>query len=503
MTFKHRERYSNYSHLLYLFISVFIYALLLTGCSGTSGGVGVDHTDPDSTRSGSKPPPSSDTFNPPNIDTDYTNVADFSEHYKWGSYNVHDPSVIKVDDRYYMFSTDVAYGDNLDRIGIQVRRSKDLVHWHFMGWAFDNGIPPKLVSFMETHQPGYEKQSIWAPFIMKVGDTFRLYYSVPGNDGLKLAAIGLATSDKILGPWQDKGIVISTTKNDPINSIDPYVIVDQETGRYWMTYGSYYKGIYIVELDPETGKLLHPGDIGKRIAFREDFMDSIEGANILYNPNLDKYFLFVSYGWLEDTYNVRVGRSEHPQGPYYGYNGNKMSDIGNVFPRITAMYELDGGPGWQGFGHNTTIRVDGKYYYISQARPHFNKFLMNLHVHRMFWTPDGWPVISPERYADVPQKTIKAEDLEGEWEYIVLNSTSSLNKSIHIQLLSDGTIAGSTVSSTWTYDNNILKLNWNNGKTTIKAKVSNAWDWENRRRTIVFTGLNDEGISVWGKKIEQ
>ncbi len=446
------------------------------------------------------PPARSDTLNP-HIPDDYSSISDFKYHDEWGSYNVHDPSVIKVGNLYYMFTTDVAYGDNLKKIGIQVRRSQDLVHWNFVGWAFD-GIPGKELQYMSDHQPGYQQKSIWAPFIMKVGDQFRLYYAVPGNNGLKLAVIGLATSTSITGPWNDDGIVIATTKNDPINSIDPSVIVDRSSGRYWMSYGSYSAGIYIVELDPKTGMLLHSGDTGKRIAYREKDGNSIEGADILYNPDMNKYFLFVSYGWLEDTYNVRVGRADNPQGPYYDYNGNDMAAIGDNLPRITAEYKFDNHSGWQGIGGNCTLDDYGSYYFISQARPVFNKYLMDLHVRRMVWTPDGWPVVSPERYDAVPQSSMSKKKLGGEWEYIVLNSTSTLNKSVHIQLKSDGTITGSDPNSTWSYSNNILKLSWNNGSTTAQAKAFDAWDWENGTLTIVFTGLNNKGIEVWGKKVQ-
>lgn len=435
----------------------------------------------------------------PNIPDDYTSIAAFADHNQWGSYNVHDPSVIKVGTEYYMFTTDVAYGNNLDRIGIQMRKSKDLVHWTFVGWAFD-GIPPKELQFMQAHQSGYQQKSIWAPFIMKVGDTFRLYYAVPGNNNLKLAAIGLATSPGILGPWKDDGIVISTTQSDPINSIDPTVIVDQNNGRYWMAYGSYSAGIYMVELNPSTGMLLHPGDTGHLLAFREKAGNSIEGADILYNPDLKKYYLFVSYGWLEDTYNVRVGRADNPQGPYYDFNGKDMAAIGDNLPRITAEFKFDNHSGWQGFGGNCTLRDGSNYYYISQARPSFNKYLMDLHVHKMVWTPDGWPVISPERYDKVPQHTLTADSLSGNWEYIVLNNTNSQNVSTHIQLASDGSITGGVANSKWSFSNDHLVLNWNSGQEIDTVKAFAGWDWENNRLTIVFTGLNSSGISIWGKK---
>jgi len=494
------QKIKRVTRTLIILMSGLVMVTLMAAC-GSNSVVSDNNTGTGSgSGSGSKSSTGSDTLNP-HIPEDYTSIASFSDHSQWGPYNVHDPSVIKVGKEYYMFSTDVAYGNNLDHVGIQIRKSKDLVHWQFVGWAF-NGIPQKELTFMQQHQSGYKQKSIWAPFIMKVGNQFRLYYAVPGNNGLKLAAIGLATSNGILGPWKDNGIVISTTQSNPINAIDPTVIVDNNTGRYWMAYGSYYAGIYMVELDPSTGMLLHPGSTGHRIAFRQKAGQSIEGADILYNPDLKKYYLFVSYGWLEDTYNVRVGRADQPQGPYYDFNGNNMASVGDNLPRITAEYKFDNNAGWQGFGGNCTLRDGSNYYYISQARPSFNKYLMDLHVHKMVFTPGDWPVISSERYDEVPQETLTADSLDGTWEYIVLNKTQNHNVSQKIQLKSDGSISGRASNSTWTYNKGILTLKWNNGTETDVEKVFNGWDWENSRYTIVFTGLNNSGISVWGKKVK-
>jgi arabinan endo-1,5-alpha-L-arabinosidase len=28
-----------------------------------------------------------------------------------------------------------------------------------------------------------------------------------------------------------------------------------------------------------------------------------------------------------------------------------------------------------------------------------------------------------------------------------------------------------------------------------------SWDWELGRQTLIFTGMDDKGISIWGKRI--
>ena len=66
----------------------------------------------------------------------YDDVAAYSMYLKWGSYNVHDPSIKKFGDYYYCYSTDVGYGTAVPA-GIQIRKSKDLVQWQYVGWVFN------------------------------------------------------------------------------------------------------------------------------------------------------------------------------------------------------------------------------------------------------------------------------------------------------------------------------------------------------------------------------
>jgi len=443
------------------------------------------------------PPVITDSINPGYSD-DYAQYTEVVYSGYWGPYNLHDPSIIKYQNYYYIYSTDVSYG-NTGKCGIMFRKSKDLVNWKFVGWVF-NGVPPKALSFMLANQPTYKQLSIWAPYIIKVGDQFRLYYSVPGND-IHLACIALATSLYPDGPWSDEGIVLTCIPGDPYNAIDPSVTIDAVTGKHWMTYGSYDDGIFTVELDPVTGKRTNGSDLGKKIAMRSQRHDAIEGSEILYNPDLKMYYLFVSYDWLEDNYNVRVGRSTNPDGPFLDFNGNDMAAPGDNLPMITAQYQFNNHSGWQGFGHCAVYNDEGNYYYVSQARLGSNKYFMDLHIHRMIWTPSGWPVISPERYVYVPQTAITSDSIVGKWEHIDLVKTTSKNQSISIELLANGTISG-VDASTWTFSNGWLTLKFRNEETVYTTKVFREWDWENKRQTIVYTGNSVSGQSGWGKKIK-
>lgn len=443
-----------------------------------------------------KDPPVKDEYDPGISDT-YSSFADISFSSYWGSYNLHDPSIIKEGNQYYIFSTDVMYGP-LVRSGIMYRKSTDLVHWNFLGWVFD-GVPSAAKQYVTQASGGIVPGGVWAPYIIKVVNEFRLYYSV-SVIGVKISCIGLATSTSLDGPWTDHGIVISTGIQDQMNSIDPSIIIDRTDGSHWMAYGSWFAGIFIVEINPATGKLKNSNDTGHLVAFRNKYIDAIEGGEIVFNPELKQYFLFASYDGLEDTYNVRVGRSVNPEGPYYDINGNIMSSAGDNLPMITAQYQFNNHSGWQGFGHCGILNDSSRYFYVSQGRPGANKYFMDLHVHQLGWTPTGWPVISPERYAGVPQTEINSDDLTGKWEHIDLIKTLSKNQSTEIELKPGGSVTGIPLS-TWSYQDGILTLSFNNNSKIYKALVLREWDWENSKRTIVYTGLTSNGYSGWGKKI--
>ncbi|GAB3525812.1 arabinan endo-1,5-alpha-L-arabinosidase [Pontibacter brevis] len=456
--------------------------------------------------------------NVPDFDIDqlndtYANIAPYEFRYRWGPYNTHDPSIIKAGEYYYSYSTDAAYGIEAPA-GIQVRRSKDLIDWQFVGLAFD-GLPKKGREFI-TQRGGTPFNSLWAPYIMKVGNEYRLYYSL-SSPTPRLSVIGLATSSSPEGPWVERDLVVTSVNNNTgqTNAIDPAVVVDK-AGEHWFYYGSAWDGIYVLKLNPATGLAATAGDKGRRIAQRGSTGNSIngniEGPEVIYNQELDKYFLFISYDWLETKYNVRVGRSDSPEGPFYDFNGKDLNEEEDNLPMILAPYQFMGHSGWQGTSHPAVFKADdGQYYMAHQGRPGENKYFMVLHVRKIHWTEDGWPVVSPQRYAGVEQSAVTAGELAGNWERIVFNYsivpgyaneqiTPDFQVATALQINADGTLNADPFS-TWTYQAPWLELRWSNGRTE-KVHVERGRDWENKKAsTILFTGLNNQGTAIWGKKL--
>lgn len=458
---------------------------------------------------------------------DYRDISGMKDYQKWGTYNVHDPSCKLFGDTYYMYSTDAIFGENRKDIQennlpfgyIQVRKSKDLVNWEYAGWAFKE-IPAEAKNWVLENSGGRGATNIWAPYILEYKGKYRLYYCVSAF-AKQTSYIGLAESTSPEGPWELKGCVVKTKTGDVMNAIDPSIVVEPETGKQWMHYGSYFGGLHCMELNPATGLAMHEGDQGHLIARRfNGKKNNIEAPEIIYNPDLKKYFLFVSYDPLMTTYNIRVGRSDKPEGPFLDFYGKDMKEEEDNFPILTYPYQFKGHKGWAGTGHNSVFRdKKGDYFLASQARLSPENHLMDLHVRQIFWTKDGWPVVSPERYAGTQQQKIREKDLLGEWEIITIHGDAPLrdleagqilwgenllkseevNRSSLVTFNKDFSVTGE-LKGTWNFDNGTLKLNLDNNNAELQVFAGQ--DWENAAKTLLFTGLNNRGYSVWGKRVK-
>jgi arabinan endo-1,5-alpha-L-arabinosidase len=456
----------------------------------------------------------------------YLSVCKMENYQKWGTYNVHDPSCLLVGDTYYMFSTDAIYGEDRQEIKdrglpfgyIQVRKSKDLVNWKFVGWAFKD-IPAEARQWVLSQSGGTGATNIWAPYILKYKDKYRLYYSVSAF-GMQTSYIGLAEADSPEGPWVLKGCVVKTKVGDDMNAIDPSIITEPRTGRQWMHYGSFFGGLHAVQINPETGLTSREGDQGILTARRFNAkVNNIEAPEIIYNPSLKKYFLFVSYDPLMTTYNVRVGRSDFPEGPFFDFFGKDMREESDNYPTLIYPYRFDNHPGWAGTAHCSVFRDShGEFFMAHQGRLSPDNHQMVLHVRQVFWTEDGWPTLSPERYAATAQQQPKEVDLCGDWELITIKGRVPERKLEAGQIMwgenllkhneadssriltfhADRSVTGA-LSGNWKIKGNRLELFVSGKKQQLHVFLGH--DWENEKRTLLFSGINDQGRSMWGKKV--
>ena len=163
---------------------------------------------------------------------------------------VHDPVIlIKQKDTYYVFCTGGGRGGTGGIIPI--RTSKDLLHWTNAGTALP-GVP----EWGQREIPG--ARGAWAPDISYFKGKYHLYYAL-STFGSRNSAIGLATN-LTLDPadprysWNDEGMVLRSFQDkDDWNAIDPNLVVENEDS-VWLNWGSFWGGIKMRRLDPDTGK---------------------------------------------------------------------------------------------------------------------------------------------------------------------------------------------------------------------------------------------------------
>lgn len=418
----------------------------------------------------------------------------------WGTLGAHDPSIYKDKDTYYVFSTDARVGGPATP-GIQVRKSKDLINWEFVGQALP-GIPEEAKKWSRP-------QGIWAPDITKVGDEYYLYYCA-SSFGKNRSYIGLLKSKSVEGPWEDQGLVLKTDQGEDKNALDPNIIFDKD-GQMWMSYGSFWSGIYIVKLDKNTGKPINPNDKGKNVAKRNGSVSgAVEGPYVIYNEEQKKYYLFVSYGSLSSDYNVRVGRAENIEGPYLDSNGNDMTNISananEIGNKVLGGYKFGDAEGWMAPGHNSVLNDNGNYYIVHHVRTEKNKDWFYLNIRKILWSEDGWPMVSPERYTGEKEAKIEKNAIPGDWQLIVQDkNNNNIIPSQQYKLESGGKAQSEKQSGKWdlTGDNDIVIEipNSNGEKIQYKGKVIPSWDFENKKATLVFTTLDKNGVSLWGKLI--
>ena len=124
------------------------------------------------------------------------------------------------------------------------------------------------------------------------------------------------------------------------NAIDPNLLFDASGEKLYMSYGSWSGGMFLLELNRETGEAIYPGTdyVDEQSG---NFVDryfgvhliggdhqSGEGPYISWDPETEYYYLYCTYGGLaaEGGYNMRLFRAENVTGPYLDAAGNNAAD---------------------------------------------------------------------------------------------------------------------------------------------------------------------------------
>jgi arabinan endo-1,5-alpha-L-arabinosidase len=298
-----------------------------------------------------------------------------------------DPSVIKAEDGYfYAYGTEDDWADGQGEKLVPVIRSKDLVHWDYIGEAFEQK------PMWSVDEGGELNPGIWAPDISYFNGKYYLYYSLSiwadPNPG-----IGVATSDSPTGPFKDHGKLFTSIEIGVPNSIDPMLYMDD--GTPYLFWGS-FNGIYGVELTKDGISLA-----GEKFQIASS---DFEASYIIKRDGY--YYYFGSLGacceGVDSTYHVAVGRSKSIMGPYVNQNGADIRyNSGKLILWGHHLTDAETGDGKQfvGPGHNAVIQDDeGHDWIVYHAYDKSYALLGNgtlrraLMIDRIVWE-DGWPSI--------------------------------------------------------------------------------------------------------------
>jgi arabinan endo-1,5-alpha-L-arabinosidase len=270
---------------------------------------------------------------------------------------IHDPSTIaECDGKYYTFGT---FGGGLI--------SED-------GWTWNSGAV----------RPGGGA----APDVIKIGDRYLIAYGATGG-GLAGGHNGkiLTMWNKSLDPkspdfkYSEPIEVASSDGIEDNDAIDPGLLLDPTDGKLWLSYGTYFGYVRLVELDPKTGKRVK-GNKAVNIAI------DCEATDLIYRDGW--YYLLGTHGTCCDgpnsTYNIVVGRSRKVTGPYLDNIGREMLKGGGKL--VVAAGDRLIGPGH--FGR--IVLGDG----VEKMSCHYEADLDQgarsvLGIRPLLWK-NGWPV---------------------------------------------------------------------------------------------------------------
>ena len=441
--------------------------------------------------------------------------------------------------------------------------------------AWCRAIPDAASGDWDVNGVMWAPDMVWNPLMQK----WCQYLSLNGNDWASV--IVLLTSDKLTGPWVYEGPVVFSGFRSPSdervswkktdlelvigeqsslpsrynhpssangqmwgdwwpNNIDPTVFYDEE-GELWMAYGSWSGGIWMLKLNKENGlrdyDVAYDSDyatmgkactsdpyFGKRIA--GGCYVSGEGPYIEHIGNY--YYLFMSYGGFapDGGYEMRVFRSENPDGPYKDPQGRSAqftswllnygaSNADKRGEKILGSYNLWGFQtvGECAQGHNSIIAApDGRTYLVYHTKFNNGTIGHEVRVHQVFINKNGWLVAAPFEYngeqitdADMAQPTpLSTTDIVGTYDVIVHkyamdHANMEEVKPVQVTLTADGMVTGK-YTGTWSIDEGTSYLTIRMAGVNYYGVIFEEVMDQKSLHAISFTGCSATGVNAWGYK---
>ena len=355
------------------------------------------------------------------------------------------------------------------------------------------------------------------------------------------------------------------------NCIDPCVFYDDDDN-LWMSYGSWSGGIFMIRLDKTnglrdytytfpyqiSGKTVTPGGADANCTSDPYFGKKIAGGYYVsgeasYIQKVGKYYyLFMSYGGLTAAggYQIRVFRSEKPDGPYkdcltstgidavYGkyilnFGGDAKRDEG---VKLFGNYQWDSMPTAEvAQGHNSAI-IDhkGRALIVYHTRFNTRGEAHEVRVHQLFVNQDGWLVAAPYEFSgetytheDIATRQLyQGSEVVGDYQlmahpYRQNTAAKAYEKPVTIHLLADGSVTGEytgkwelvsgtsfinlTLKGTATAHSEVVfkgvLTEQTVDYTNVKALCFTALSSSDGLATSGGASLQTRGLSIWGTKV--
>lgn len=278
----------------------------------------------------------------------------------------------------------------------------------------------------------------------------------------------------------------------------------------------------------------------------------ISGADVVYNSDSGYYYLFMTYGVDEANCNIRVARSKAVDGPYEDYNGESVAQFSsskrsNQYTKgltVIGGYNFSmssGGSvsytdvGKASISNPCIIKAEnGSWIMASQSRLYYkceddivtgetiakdNEISAYakpiLDIRQVFFNDEQWPLALSQRYTgESPKRKIKESNMYGNWDVLVFDGTTDSDNYMAVER---------TVSKPLTIEKGVAiskddiekgrkisKLHFEKSDdytysiliSGVKYKIypTIAWDFELSEPTYIFTGIGEDGSTVWGKK---
>ena len=463
----------------------------------------------------------------------------------------HDPSIFKDRDGvYYVLGTHITGG-----------RSTNLYDWVSLDSVLQESYSLETRNQVRAWNDDASSSSwfgyLWAPDVVynEIMGKYCIYLSADGDNWK--SNIVLLTADYVTGPYEYAGSIVYSgftaetfgetdapkvlgTETIPEryvtngvannkwgdmwpNCIDPCVFYD-DGGNLWMAYGSWSGGIFMLELDEETGLRDYSVSYDTGIHSDAYFGTKIAGGSYAsgeasYIQKIgDYYYLFISYGGLEATggYNVRVFRSERPDGDYVDALGNTAYyDKYSLNINQSVGVRLMGGYQWRNFtvgqvaqGHNSAfVDDDGKAYIVFHTRTTNGTEGHYVKLHQLFQTKEGWLVAAPylTHGETLKEDGYSVSEVAGEYD-VILHELEIDYKGLEakhpgrITLQEDGTVTGEYIGS-WSLEAGTpyitLSLDGQDYSGVALEMEVEGTDYQTMVFTVLGTGNQ---LTLWGSK---